>query len=297
MQIKTEEISLTILKEKEIRLYIKRIDQIYNNISGNKYYKLKYNLIEAKKQGARSLLTFGGAYSNHIAATAYAAKENGFRSIGIIRGEEYSPLNPTLALAKKNGMQLHYVNRDDYRLKSTTSFLNKLKLKFIDFYLIPEGGTNKFAIKGTEEILDLNDTQDYLCCAVGTGGTIAGIINAKNESQKVIGFPAIKSFDSLKKDIEKWVDQEGWGLINNCCSEGYGYISKALVNFINMFYKNHNIPLDALYNGKMLLSIIDLVEKDYFPKGSSILAINTGGLQGNKGINKKFGVELPINYN
>ena len=297
MQIKTEEISLSILKQKKVRLFVKRIDQVYNNISGNKYYKLKYNLLEAKRQSAKSLLTFGGAYSNHILATAYAAKENGFKSIGIIRGEERLPLNPTLALAIKNGMKLYYISRKDYRLKSTINFLNKLHLKFSNFYLIPEGGTNELAIQGAQEILDLNDNQDYICCAVGTGGTMAGIINSKRKYQKIIGFPAIKGFDLLHKEIEKWSNNNTWELLSNCESLSYGSINKVLVNFINMFYKTQKIPLDALYNGKMLLSIIDLIEKNYFPKGSSILAINTGGLQGNKGINKKFEVELPVNYN
>ena len=163
MKIKTEEISCDLLKEQQLRLYIKRIDKIDNHISGNKYYKLKYNIIEAKKQSANALLTFGGAYSNHIAATAYAAKKNGFKSIGIIRGEETAPLNPTLYLARKNGMNLYYLNRNDYKLKANVNFLNKLKLKFNNFYLIPEGGTNTLAIQGSKEIINKNDSQDFLC--------------------------------------------------------------------------------------------------------------------------------------
>ena len=202
MKIKTQEISIPLLKEKGIRLFIKRTDLIHEFISGNKWYKLKYNLIEAKKKKKTSILTFGGAYSNHIAATAYLAHAEGLNSIGVIRGERCSPLNPTLKFAIKMGMRIHYVNRSDYRLKNTINFLYKLKIQFGSFYLIPEGGTNKLAIKGSEEILDINDDQDYVCCPIGTGGTIAGIINSVNDNQQVIGFPVIKGFTTLEKDME-----------------------------------------------------------------------------------------------
>jgi 1-aminocyclopropane-1-carboxylate deaminase len=295
MQIKTEEISSTLLKEKKVRLFIKRIDAIHQHISGNKWYKLKYNLLEAKKQNKNTLITFGGAYSNHIAATASAAKENNFRSIGIIRGEEHLPLNPTLKFAKEQGMEIHYISRAEYKLKNTEEFIDNLKEKFGDFYLIPEGGTNELAIKGTAEIISENDTQDFICCAVGTGGTISGIINASNPLQKVIGFPAIKGFELLQKDVESWTDKKNFELINNYVYGGYAKTTKQLIDFINEFYLAHHIPLDAVYTGKMMMGIMDLVAKDYFPKGSSILAIHTGGLQGNKGMSERLGLSLPTN--
>ena len=293
MEIKTQEISLPLLKEKGIKLFIKRTDQTHKHVSGNKWYKLKYNLIEAKKKGFQTLLTFGGAYSNHIAATACAAKENGFKSIGVIRGEEHLPLNPTLQFAKEQGMHIHYVSRSDYREKTTPDFLEKLKVQFSDFYLIPEGGSNELAIQGTEEILEANDTQDYICCAVGTGGTIAGIINASTNKQTVIGFPAIKGIDVLGKDIESWTNKQSWKLINDYVCGGYAKVNEELVEFINKFNTVHDIPLDVIYTGKMILGILDLVAKDYFPKGSSILAIHTGGLQGNKGMSERLMIKLP----
>lgn len=293
MEIKTQEISLPLLIEKEIKLFIKRTDLTHQHVSGNKWYKLKYNLLEAKKQGCQTLLTFGGAYSNHIAATACAAKENGFKSIGIIRGEEYLTLNPTLQFAKEQGMRIHYESRANYRIKNTSEYINKLKSKFDDFYLVPEGGTNQLAIKGTEEILDINSTQDFVCCAVGTGGTIAGIINSTNSKQTVIGFPAIKGFDLLQKDIENWTNKQNWKLINDYFCDGYAKITENLILFINDFYKTQNIPLDAVYTGKMMQGILDLVAKDYFPKGSTILAIHTGGLQGNKGMSERLMIKLP----
>jgi len=293
MEIKTQEISLPLLKEKEIKLFIKRTDQTHQHISGNKWYKLKYNLIEAKKQGLETLLTFGGAYSNHIAATACAAQEKSFKSIGIIRGEEHFPLNPTLQFAKDNRMLLRYVSRSDYREKTTPDFLEQLKVKFGDFYLIPEGGSNELAIQGTAEILDANDTHDFVCCAVGTGGTIAGIINSTNSKQTVIGLPAIKGFDLLQKDIESWTNKQNWKLINDYVCGGYAKVNEELVQFINEFYSTQNIPLDAVYTGKMMMGILDLVAKDYFPKGSTILAIHTGGLQGNKGMSERLMIKLP----
>ena len=293
MQIKTQEISLSILKQKQVRLFVKRIDLIHPVISGNKWYKLKYNLLEAKEKGYKTLLTFGGAYSNHIPATACAAKENGIKSIGIIRGEEHFPLNSTLVFAKKKGMELHYVSRSDYRQKATKEFIKNLRNKFGDFYLIPEGGTNDLAIKGAAEILDTNDTQDYICCAVGTGGTIAGIIWASNDKQTVIGFPAIKGINELEKDMKNWTSTTNYKFINSYVGGGYAKVNKELVKFINEFYLLHNISLDAIYTGKIMMGVLDLIAKDYFPKGSTVLAIHTGGLQGNKGMSERLVVKLP----
>ena len=294
MKIETKEISFPVLKEKEVRLFIKRIDKIHPFVSGNKWFKLKYNLLEAQKQGLNTLLTFGGAYSNHIAATAFAAQEKGLKSIGIIRGEQHLPLNPTLRFAIESGMKLHYVSRSYYREKTIPDFLEKLKVQFGDFYLIPEGGTNELAIQGAAEILDSNDTQDYICCAVGTGGTITGIINASNAKQTVIGFPAIKGFKQLERDINSWTNSTNYKFINDYVGNGYAKINNELVDFINKFNSTHNVALDAIYNGKMLLGILDLVAKDYFPRGSSILAIHTGGLQANQGMTERFGVILPL---
>ncbi len=294
MEIKTQEISFPLLKEKRIQLFIKRIDQVHDYVSGNKWYKLKYNFLKAKEQGVQTILTFGGSYSNHIAASAYLSKENGFSSVGIIRGEEYLPLNPTLAFAVDQGMKIHYVSRSDYRLKHTVSFLEKLKVKFGDFYLIPEGGTNKLGVKGAEEILDEHDTQDYICCAVGTGGTVAGIINSTSNNQQVIGFSSIKGLSTLEKDVLRFVIRDNYKLISEYCCGGYARLNNKLVEFVNHFHTTQNISLDLIYTGKMMFGIMDLVVRDYFPIGSSILAIHTGGLQGNRGVNERFLYNFPI---
>lgn len=272
-----------------VELFLKREDKIHPFVSGNKYRKLKHNLIEAKKGGFKTLLTFGGAYSNHIAAVASAGKAFGFKTIGVIRGEELQSKvasNTTLSFAEQNGMQFKFVARDVYREKNSKSFLSDLKEEFGDFYLVPEGGTNALAIKGCEDILNDEDFSfDYICVAVGTGGTISGLINCSKPSQQVLGFPALKG-DFLQQDISKFAINNQWELITDYHFGGYAKINAELVAFINQFKAQNHVPLDPVYTGKMLFGIFDLIEKNYFPKGAKILAIHTGGLQGIDGMNQ-----------
>ena len=269
-------------------LYIKREDQIHPHISGNKYRKLKYNLEEAKRLKKTTVLTFGGAYSNHIAAVASAGETYGFKTIGIIRGEELQnkvDANATLSFAKNCGMTFKFVSREVYRKKTTDTFISQLESEFGDFYLVPEGGTNANAIKGCEEILQESDSEfDYICCAVGTGGTISGIINSAKPHQKVLGFPALKG-EFLNDDICKFARNTNWELITDYHFGGYAKISEQLITFINTFKAQYDILLDPVYTGKMMFGIFDLLQKGYFPEGSKILAIHTGGLQGIKGMN------------
>ena len=289
---------LTLSFLNSISVQIKREDLIHPFISGNKFRKLKYNLLQAKVENHETLLTFGGAFSNHIAAVAFAGKEQGFKTIGIIRGEELRGKiseNPTLKFAEDCGMQFEFVSREDYRYKNETLFLGNLKKKFGDFYLIPEGGTNALAIKGCEEILTENDsTFDYICCSIGTGGTISGIINSILPHQKVLGFPSLKG-DFLKDEIRNFVKNDNWELITDYHFGGYGKVNEELIQFINHFYSQNQIPLDPIYTGKMVFGVIDLIQKNYFPIGSKILLIHTGGMQGVKGMNMKLKKkQLPI---
>ena len=274
-----------------ISLVMKREDLIHPFVSGNKFRKLKYNLLQAKTENQSTLLTFGGAYSNHIAAVAYAGRENGFQTIGIIRGDELADKiasNPTLKFAQECGMQFEFVSREDYRLKTDAAFLEQLENKFGSFYLIPEGGTNALAIKGCEEILTQEDgIFDYVACAIGTGGTISGIINSALPHQKILGFPALKG-DFLQDEIRNFVQNENWELITDYHFGGYGKVNTVLVDFINRFLEKTKIPLDPVYTGKMVFGIVDLIEKNYFPKNSKILLIHTGGLQGIQGMNLKL---------
>ncbi|WP_417199033.1 1-aminocyclopropane-1-carboxylate deaminase/D-cysteine desulfhydrase [Bizionia sp.] len=271
------------------QLYIKPDYLIDPFISGNKYRKLKYNILEAKKQDSKTLLTFGGAFSNHIAAVAAVGSRFKFQTIGVIRGEELSKeiqKNPTLRFAKSQGMQFYFVSRDTYREKETETFIENLRNKFGEFYFIPEGGTNELAIKGCEEILTEQDTEfDFITSAVGTGGTISGLINSAKAHQKILGFPALKG-DFLRKDISKFAKRENWDLISDYHFGGYAKINLELISFINDFKQQFNIPLDPIYTGKMAFGVCDLIKKGYFPKDAKILMIHTGGLQGIKGMNR-----------
>lgn len=274
-----------------IQLYIKREDLIHPFISGNKYRKLQYNLSKAKEENHATLLTFGGAYSNHIAAVAYAGKMYGFQTIGVIRGEELNSKinkNPTLTFAQQNGMQFVFESREEYRNRHELEYIENLRQKFGAFYLIPEGGTNDLAVKGCKEILTENDAEfDYICCCIGTGGTISGIINSSLENQKVIGFPSLNG-NFLKEEIQKWVTKDNWELNHSYHFGGYAKINRELVEFMNDFFAQTNVLLDPVYTGKMIYGIYDLIEKGYFTTNSKILAIHTGGLQGNEGMNQKL---------
>ncbi|WP_166967466.1 1-aminocyclopropane-1-carboxylate deaminase/D-cysteine desulfhydrase [Yeosuana marina] len=280
--------TISLPKKYGVELLLKREDEIHPFISGNKYRKLKYNIEEARKLNYKTLLTFGGAYSNHIAAAAFAGKEFGFKTIGIIRGDELRDKineNPTLSFAEACGMQFKFVSRELFRTKHTKEFIEKLKEEFGDFYLLPEGGTNVLAIRGCEEILTDEDASvDYVCCAIGTGGTISGLINSSQPDQQVLGFPALKG-SFLKEDISKFVSKQNWSLITEYHFGGYAKINTELIDFINQFKQENNIQLDPVYTGKMMFGIFDLLEKGYFSKGSKILAIHTGGLQGIAGMN------------
>ncbi|MXV37066.1 pyridoxal-phosphate dependent enzyme [Flavobacteriaceae bacterium Ap0902] len=281
-----------------IQLDILREDFNHPLIQGNKFRKLKYNLMEARQKGFQTLLTFGGAYSNHIHATAAAGNAFGFKTIGIIRGEELAskPLNITLKEAKAFGMELEFINRTLYRQKKELSFLENLKQRYPDAYILPEGGTNELAVKGCEEILDeRTQDYDYICLPVGTAGTISGIIKSSVDRQKILGFPALKNADFLKKEIENHTIRTNYDFINAYHFGGYAKFSSELIMFVNTFYQEFQIPLDTIYNGKMLFGIMGLIKKEYFPQNSRILAIHTGGLQGIRGFNETHQDKIKVN--
>ncbi len=274
-----------------IQFWIKREDLLHEEVCGNKFRKLKYNIAKAKELRRKRLLTYGGAFSNHIAATAAAGKIHDFETIGIIRGDELAniskdDLSPTLRYASACGMKLHFVSREAYREKENPEFIQELKRQFGDFYLVPEGGTNKFAIKGCEEILTEQDKDfNFICSSVGTGGTLAGLINSSRTDQRVLGFSALKS-DYLIEEVSALVDKQNWEMILNYHFGGYAKINKQLIDFMNDFSEKYKIILDPVYTGKLVFGIFDLVKKGYFPDNSKILAIHTGGLQGIEGMNR-----------
>jgi 1-aminocyclopropane-1-carboxylate deaminase len=283
-----QEVNLRELEERGVKLLIKREDLNHATVSGNKWWKLKHNLIKAREQKLDTVLTFGGAYSNHIYATAAAASLIGMKSIGIIRGEESTPLNQTLSFAKENGMILHFISREDYRLKSDPSFIRKLTEIFGDFYLIPEGGTNKLAVTGCKEfcaeIADVN--YDVLMLPVGTAGTISGITAGVSADKRIIGVPVLKNGGFLFEEIVQLVAEIGSPKPQNCSFftdyhfGGYAKFNDTLIHFIRMMKQDHNLPLDHVYTAKLMYAIVEEVKKGNFVKGTTILAIHTGGLQG-----------------
>ncbi len=283
----TEEISpikqifLPIFEEKEVEVFVKRDDLLHPTIMGNKWRKLKFNLLEAKKQGFDTLLTFGGAFSNHIYAVASAGKEFGFETIGIIRGDELnSESNATLKYASSKSMKLIFVNRKEYLEKE------KLAEKYgKEAYILPEGGTNQLAINGCTEIMDELKSQinlTHACVAIGTGGTFTGMISIKKEDIKIIGVPVLKGFDIGSIQIQDfnfkvYSNFEIWPEYH---FGGYGKHTKELINFMQTFQNKHNIPLEQVYTGKLFFGVLDKIKNNYFPKNSKIIMVHTGGLQG-----------------
>jgi 1-aminocyclopropane-1-carboxylate deaminase len=283
-----QEIDLSLFSVSNGTLTLRREDLIHPFISGNKFRKLKYNLLKAKDENQSILLTFGGAFSNHIAAVAYAGKISNIKTIGFIRGEELQSKineNPTLSFAQSCGMTFHFISRSRYRTKNDSFFLDELHQLFGNFYLIPEGGTNEYAVKGCEEIISSKDiAYDFICSAVGTGGTLAGIVRSSNSSQKVIGFSALKGI-FLTSEIKKYTSKENYTITDEYCFGGYAKIDVQLIRFINEFNEKTGILLDPIYTGKMMYGIIDMLKRKKFKENSRILAIHTGGLQGISGMN------------
>jgi len=288
LQIPTEQIPIQeISVKKNIRLFIKREDLIHPEISGNKFWKLFFNInnyLESNPENSL-IITFGGAYSNHISAVSALGKLSGIQTLGIIRGEELEKKwsdNPTLVFAKRNGMNLKFVTREEYRHKEKlTEFLQQ---EFPDALIIPEGGTNENAVRGIKMMLN-NDTKDfdYLCTAVGTGGTVSGISEFCEDNQKVIGFKVVDD-DSLHNKISELTSKRNFHL-TDAAFGGYGKINDDNIRFINDFKANCDIPLDPIYTGKMMQKVFEMIDEDYFPEGSKILCFHTGGLQGIEGAN------------
>lgn len=286
----------------KVEVYVKRDDLLSLDAEfafcGNKWRKLKYNLIEAKRQQAETLVSFGGAYSNHIAALASAGKIFNFKTIGIIRGEQIFPLNPTLSYAVAQGMVLWPVSRTTYREKGTKGFLSHLLPTQKTYYSIPEGGTNQLAIKGAMELADEITEQnnqnppDYICACCGTGGTLSGMVIGAPPETTVIGFPVLKG-DFMQSMIEKWLPEDNmankWQLINDFHFGGYAKFQPELINFINDFSRKFHIRLDPIYTGKLFYGVFQLIKEGFFKEGSSIVILHSGGLQGIKGFNKRFG--------
>jgi 1-aminocyclopropane-1-carboxylate deaminase len=251
-------------------------------VSGNKWWKLKYNLDAALASGL-PVLTFGGAFSNHIFATSAACHALGLQSIGIIRGERVN--NPTLSFASQNGMKLEFISREMYKQKAAPGFIETLRERFGDFFLIPEGGTNELAVRGCREWGEtlLREIEfDKLCIAVGTGGTIAGLISAMSIEKSVIGFSSLKGGSFQEADVRRWLPQTtcDWHIETSYHFGGYAKTDSKLSEFIDSVRREQGIMLDHVYTAKMMYGVLDLVRQGFIREGSKVLTIHTGGLQG-----------------
>jgi 1-aminocyclopropane-1-carboxylate deaminase len=295
-----QQINSEIARHADVELYVLRLDLMHDLVNGNKWFKLKYNLLEAKEKNCTTLLTFGGAYSNHIYATAAAGNVLGFRTIGVIRGEERLPLNPTLSFAVQQGMQLVYLNRESYRQRSTPALQEYLQQRFGEVFIIPEGGSNLNGVRGCTEIIgEAMPTAGYayafnhICVACGTATTLAGIALSLHRGQRAIAFPVLKNGAFLAQEMEShltnylasglpapYSSPASWELVCDYHFGGYAKINDELLLFSQQFREQHGVPLDYVYTAKMFYGVMDLLQQGFFPKGDSLLLVHTGGLQG-----------------
>ena len=289
-QIKIDLIDGELLRAKQVHLNILRLDQIHPLVSGNKWFKLKENIKNAVRQHCTSLLTFGGAYSNHLVATAAAAKASGLQSVGVVRGF-HGKEHPTETLKQCEAldMHLHYVSREDYAQKNEGEFLSELQALYPQAYIIPEGGDNANGIIGAGEIASyIPPDINLVVLAIGTGTTFAGIRSRLDNTVHMLGFPVMKGGMYLKEEIERKLNtnNNNWQLNADYHFGGFAKYNQELIDFMNDFYAKHHIPLDLVYTAKMMYGIFDLLQKDYFPQGSNICCIHTGGLQGNSAVSQ-----------
>lgn len=298
-----QSLSFPLFDEKKITVSVKRDDLLHTHISGNKWRKLKFNLLEARKLGINHIVSFGGAYSNHIHALAAAGFYLGFNTSAIIRGESHYANNPTLTQARKWGMKLHFVTRKEYRLRHESEYLQQLKIRFPDAVIVPEGGTNNLALRGVSELCNeiknqCNKKVDHIVTATGSGGTLAGLIagfsnNNNGIAPYITGIAVLKEANYLVDNINILLQQAAikatgpWQLQTEFHGGGYAKVSTQLLDFCHTFEQHTRIPIEPLYTGKMFYALFELIKQDYFKEGDHIIALHTGGLQGLQGLKKK----------
>lgn len=276
-------------------LQILRLDLLHPQLSGNKWYKLRLNLQAAKELGHNTVLSFGGAYSNHLHALAAAGRMQGLKTIGVVRGGPVEPSNATLTFALQQGMELYHVTRADYRNKSSPVFLARLQERFGDFFLIPEGGANVAGVQGCAAIAELlswsapaaatsSTAERVVALACGTGTTLAGLLIGRREDYRIFGVAALQG-DFLENDVRMALQRCGvadpgnWRITQEWHGGGYARFSPELLDFIQGFQQRTGIPLEPVYTGKLLLGLYRMLERGEFPRGTEIIAIHTGGLQ------------------
>ncbi len=288
MQISSELIltqPISSLSFNGVKTSILRLDLLHPVVSGNKWFKLKYYIKEALKYQKSCIASFGGAYSNHIVALAFACKENGLQSIGIIRGESTTPLSPTLIKAKEYGMQLHFVSRSMFNEKDSI----KKELNYPDAYWVDEGGYGPLGAKGAADImLSVNSEFSDIICAVGTGTMMAGLIKGSNANQQISGISVLKNNYTINSEINCLLSDNDrtkqFSIIHDYHFGGYAKSNSTLFHFMNQLWEEEKIPTDIVYTGKLLYAVKDLIQQSYFKPGNNLLIIHSGGLQGNSSL-------------
>jgi len=268
-----------------------RLDLLHPIVSGNKFYKLRFYIAEAKEHGVSTVASFGGPYSNHIVALAFTAKEAGLKSIGYIRTNADEPMTPSLAEAKAYGMELVYLGRTDFQSKKDS--IIQTRNDNTSIYFIDEGGYGAIGARGAATILTEQDTThyDYIICAVGTGTMLAGCVHAALPHQKVIGIPVLKNEGSIENEINALLlehndkkNNQPYTLLHHFHQGGYAKTNPMMLDFMNRLWDTEKIPTDIVYTSKLLFGVAQLIKENYFKKEASILVIHSGGLQGNRSL-------------
>ncbi len=281
-----DELKGDLFTKYDLSLNIARLDKIHRDVSGNKLYKLHYFLAEALKDKLKPVITFGGAFSNHLVATSFACKFLGLRSVGIVRGERQATLSHSLLQCESNGMDLHFISREEYLLKDSPGFLSRLTNIYGDSIFIPEGGYHPTGADGAALIMNRLKARsaNYICTAIGTATTVSGLIKASVETENIVGIPVLKNMEDLPKRIAYLCNNTQCRqplLFDDYHFGGYAKKSEPLFEFMNAFYNEYGIPLDFVYTAKMMYAVMDKIKSGFFKPGSKIICLHTGGLQGN----------------
>lgn len=288
-EVEINEIFLPVIKEQKVQLFLQRDDLLHPNVSGNKWRKLKYGLGNFDRNKYKGVLSFGGAFSNHLTATSAACKILGIPFVAVIRGEKPDIFNASLKMLEENGDVLIWISRSRFKELRQKKWPNPFEDKFNDFLIIPEGGSGKLAIKACEDISDTwNGNYDFACCSIGTGTTFSGMVRGLDNDTIAMGFVMLKDQNYLNEDIKNLIEpsKNEYYLDRNYHFGGFGKTSDELIQFMNEFYEQTKIKLDPIYTGKLIFGLIDKIKKGDFPMGSKIIAIHTGGIQGIDGFNE-----------
>lgn len=281
-----DEINADYLAEKDIRLSVMRLDRIHETVSGNKLFKLQFYIEKCLDSKHKTIVTFGGAYSNHLAATAFLCKQYGIKCIGIVRGNAFTELTHTLITCQENNMHLDFVDAKMYKIIQTLNTEKYITQKFGNCIIIPEGGYGIEGAKGSALIMELLKEKNAtnVCTCVGTATTLAGLLMHTKNVEKIVAVPAIKNMHDIEDRLQEIgieYNKNRLVILPNYHFGGYAKYNIELIDFMNNFYTNHIIPTDFVYTSKLMYGIIDSIKNNFFPDGSNIICLHTGGLQGN----------------